>query len=96
MRNLAQPIGSAERIREFNECFKELVALAKSSEWQFEELRAFGAPSECYTDVSKGLSRRAEAILKKWGFRDHEHFSDEVTQRGYGKVAYFIGIWMFW
>jgi hypothetical protein len=92
---LAWPIGSPARIREFNECFKELVALVESSEWQHEELRAFGAPSECYQQVHLGLSREAMKILKKWGFTGFEHFAEEANQRGYGKLAYVSGIFMF-
>ena len=95
MSKLLWPIGSPERIREFNECFKELWKLTQKLEGYQEEMRAFGAPSECWTDVWKGVELEVGDILSSWGFRSIDHFGEEASMRGYGKLFNQAGLAMF-
>ena len=71
----------------------EVRKLARERAAAHDDIRAFGAPSECYDDVRRSYERALLEIVKRHGFLNVEIFYDVVVARTSGKWAHFnLGI----
>lgn len=63
-------------------CASAIARFEQNAAVCYDDLHAFGAPSECYGDVGRGLLRDWEKLWPCHGFKDEEAFSEECKRRG--------------
>jgi hypothetical protein len=69
-----------------------LYALRRGEDSIAEDMRAFGAPSECYADAYRGYERRRQEIIEESGFLCEEVLRGVINLRVSHKWLYFSGI----
>jgi hypothetical protein len=73
----------------FSELCSRYIQIKRAEDSAFDELRAFGAPSECGSIVADGYRRDVSELLGSNGFPDEDAFLDEVARRTSSRFVHF-------
>lgn len=84
-RKLSKPLSAAA---------SELSKLAREMSFVEDEIRAFGAPSECAVDAYRGIRRRAEEVARKYGFINLSLLLEVIARRTSERWVFFSGLSM--
>lgn len=74
----------------FSSCTQALLEIDRAEDFAYDEVRAFGAPSECNRVVSRGADRDRELALQVCGYT-WETYQQELERRVSGKWIHFHG-----